>query len=67
MGEDRDFEVSAKALKLAVATYIQAKEMGCEENVALAFAQNAHQHWLFALGQKAKQEFTLFSQAVKGD
>jgi|GEM_PF-5126740 len=60
-------QVNERAVDLAYAAYEHAKKLGCEEALAIGFAQNAHNHWLFALEQRSEKQLALLAGAVKGD
>lgn len=60
-------EANDTAVRLAVQTYIRAKELGVEEMFALQLAQQSMQHWLFALQKIDPVNEVLKTGLFKGD
>jgi len=60
-------QATDEAVKMAVRTYRVALTEGVDELFALQLAQNAHQHWLFALRQESSMDVALKSMTLPGD
>lgn len=60
-------QINEEALKLAVNAYQFAVGLGVEEPIAVALMNNAHQHWLYVLAQKQKQELLAMGKPIGGD